>query len=195
MRTWVFAAVLGSLAPMNGAGGATSAESAPADESATAVCGGLWISGGELHDAATGALVWSEATDTVTSLGCQGGGATMAAVGATRGARGDGRIVLLQPGAPPGAPWSVLGEIALRGVPRRLALESGRLAVVVEGRREASFGIVDAAPGIKIQTVKMAETPVGLGVSPDGESFVLAAGSALRTYRVDDGRTRTIIPF
>jgi hypothetical protein len=119
----------------------------------------------------------------------------MAAVGATRGARGDGRIVLLQPGAAPGAPWSVLGEIALRGVPRRLALESGRLAVVVEGRREASFGIVDAAPGIKIQTVKMAETPVGLGVSPDGESFVLAAGSALRTYRVDDGRTRTIIPF
>src|SRR5262249_6741889 len=140
-------------------------------------------------------LVWSEASDSVTALACQEGAEAMAAVGATRGARGDGRIVLLRPGTAAGAPWSVLGEISTRGVPSLLTLESSRLAAVVKGRREASFGIVDAMPGAKLQTVKIAEKPVGLGVSPEGASFVLASGNDLRTFRVDDGRTRAIIPF
>src|SRR5262245_55006548 len=195
MRIRIVAVALGLLAPAGATGRAAPAEPTPPIESANAVCGGLWLSGGELHEASTGALVWSESSDTVIALACQTGGEPMAAVGATRGTRGDGRVVLLRPGVAPGSPWAVMGEIETRGVPRRLALESGRLAAVVEGRRDASFGIVDAALGARLQTVKMPEKPVAVGVSPDGESFVLAIGNDLRTFRVDDGRTRAIYPF
>src|SRR5206468_12818572 len=37
--------------------------------------------------------------------------------------------------------------------------------------------------------------PTDIVLSPDEESFLVAVGNDLRSFRVDDGRTRMIFPF
>src|SRR5204862_2897537 len=55
---------------------------------ASALCGGLWLSGADLRDAASGAVLWSDASVTPTSLACTvDEGGRIVAVGGARGAR------------------------------------------------------------------------------------------------------------
>jgi hypothetical protein len=125
--------------------------------SAAAVCSigttTLSLSEGRIREWPGGASVWDAKGWAVTALAC---GSERVAVGlAGPGAPKDkkGSIALLTRG-PSG--WIEQGEIETPGVPRKLILFRGRLAAILEGRREASLAMMDAAPGVKVQAVPLA---------------------------------------
>lgn len=118
---------------------------------------------------------------TVWSLACDG---TQLVVGLA-GDDGRGRLVLLARGE---GGWTATGEIPLRGVPIGVAVAGGRIAVEVQERKRTLLGFAEAG-GDRPDLRELPGTPRALAVSPDGETFLLALGNQLKTYRVSDGGT------
>ena len=105
-------------------------------------------------------------------------------------ARGEGKIVLLAPGAIPSdrGPSRADRHAAFRAG----SLEDGHSRSW--SKEDASFGVMDAIAAAGLQTVVVSQKPVGLAVSPDGASFVLAAGGDLLPSRRRRARAPSSVP-
>lgn len=131
-----------------------------------------------------------DASGEITAMAC---GDASAAIG-MRDARDPlrGRVLIL---ARDVDRWSAAGEIAVRGVPRLLALGGKRLGVVLETKSGLAFGTTEAEAGAKLETVPIDVRATAMVVSPDRQTFLLAAGHELRSYALSDGRTRHVFAF
>ena len=139
------------------------------------------LSGGQLREWPGGRVAWSVDKGIVTALACGTDRAVIGLAGPGGRKQSQGTIALLTR-TPSG--WIEQGRIETAGIPRKLILFRGRLAAILEERRSVSLAMMDAAPGAKVQVVPLSQAPTRIAVAPGGESFLVAAGSNLQSFRV-----------